>query len=50
MVLFVEAITAFIASHPERSAEKPLCRVQKSQIFGNRRDSAELLTSYSPDS
>lgn len=38
MVLFMEAITAFVTSHleadfrprlTERSAEKPLCRVQK---------------------
>lgn len=61
MVLFVKATTAFITSHPEtdfrprlalREVLRSLCSESKreSQIFRNRRDSAELLTSYSPDS
>lgn len=54
------AISAFIASHPEadfrpRLTLREVLRAsvqspKQSQIFGSRRDSAELLASYSPDS
>lgn len=61
MVLFMEAITAFVTSHLEadfrprltlREVLRSLCAESKreSRICGKRRDSAELLTSYSPDS
>lgn len=62
MVLFMEATSAFITSHPEEADFRPrlalrevlrsLCAEpeRESQIFGNRRDSAELLISCSPDS
>lgn len=61
VVLFVKATTAFFTSHPEtdfrprlvlREVLRSLYSESKreSQIFRNRRDSAELLTSYSPDS
>lgn len=58
----MEAISAFISSHPEadfrprltlREVLRSLCaesKMSESDFFGNRRDSAELLMCYSPDS